>query len=129
MNTPHPSRVLAGASLLALLLGFLRPLPALAEDEAPPTTAPATEIALQGETAPADPGSMPVPFEGDAPAEAELSEAALPDAPTEELSSPVEEPALPELIEQVPDGTTIAIVDAEGELVPLAADAAVALVA
>ncbi len=132
MLSHHASRPIAVAVLLALLASLAAPLPALAEEQAPPVDPPA-EAPPPSESAPSDsaePGTetspAPIPEDDAAPPPTE----ALPEgeAPAEDPAPTPQEPSgemgLPEMIEAAPEGTTVAVVAEDGALLPLVSEQA-----
>jgi len=92
------------AVLLALLVAAVMPLAAFAQDETPPPAdAPVVE-----EVPPADPPAAEEVPPADAPAA---------DVPAEDLT-------VPEVLEMLPEGTDLAVVDENGAPVPLASEEA-----
>jgi len=129
MKSRHPSRVIAGAAILALVISFVAPFPVLADETPPPaeptaeaTPAPAEEVmVVEGDAA--DPAAIEAPLA--APADENLPAPEALVAP-EQVAA---DSAMAELIEAAPDGTTIAVVDASGELLPLASEEAAEVIA
>jgi hypothetical protein len=113
---------------LALVLSAVSAVPALADNGAPPP-AETTEEAPPPEEAPpqeAAPAEEPAVVE-----EAPLVEATPAEEPAAVEAAPAaEEPAAPqeetvaEVLAQVPEGTDLIVVDAEGEALPLATEEA-----
>jgi hypothetical protein len=134
-------RALGSAVLFALLLSALHPQPAWADEDTPPPADPtATETAPppeeSGAAPPAasgvpagDPVTSPPPSPDVAPpaAEALPLEAPASDASGEPALDPAPTPA--DLLAQVPDGTTVAVVDAQGAAVPLVSEQAAEILA
>ncbi len=110
--------VLSIAVLLALLMAAVLPLAAFAQDETPPGGEP---VVVQ--EAPAE---EEVPAEEPAPVEPAAEESAPAEPVAEE--QPAEEITIPEVLEQLPEDAELVIVDAEGEVVPLASVEAVEIV-
>jgi len=128
MHTRHPSRVIAGAALLALVLSFIAPFPVLAE-ETPPPAEPTAEATLPPDTAAPEIGATPAPTDEPPPTASEMTQAAPVDEVAPVNDADAAEPALAELIELAPDGTTIAVVGESGELLPLASEGAAEVIA
>jgi len=132
MKPHHPSRVIAGAALLALVLSFIAPFPVLA-DETPPPADPTAAATLPPDAAAPESEATPTPVADLPVAEGEPTEPVLPEAPSDEGapgdSAAPAEPGLAELLELVPSDTTIAVVDEAGELLPLASEEAAEAIA
>lgn len=99
--------VLSISILLALLFAAVLPMPAMADDGAPPTTdAPVV----------ADEPIVDVPVVDEPVAEEPVAE-----APTEDLT-------LPEVLDATPAGTDLVVLDESGEALPLATEAAAEII-
>jgi hypothetical protein len=127
--------------LLSLLVAAVMPFAVFAQDETPPPAdAPIVE-----EVPPAEPPAQEeqpaveeIPAEEQQPAveetPAEEQQSAVEETPAEEQQpaveetpaeeQPVEELTIPEALEQLPEGTDLVVVDEEGEVLPLATEAA-----
>lgn len=121
LSQRSPSRLLAGALVLALVASFLQPAPAQAE-ELPPPMETQTSAALPGEpsSTPEAEAVSPEPTAAAPELEATLEPGAAEAAPDGGPAA---------LLAQAPDGTTLAVVDAEGDLLPLASEAAAEIMA
>jgi len=122
MHTHHPSRVIAGATLLALVISFVAPFPVLAEESSPPAE-PTAEATLPADAATPAAEATPIPVDDQPVAEGEAAEPVLRESQSNEgAPSDAATPAeleLAELLELVPSDTSIAVVDEAGELLPL----------
>lgn len=118
---------------LALLLSAVNTVPALADDGAPPPPAE-TSVAPPPEEAPPPeppPAEEPAPAEEAPPAEAVPAEepAAVEAAPASEEPAVPQEETVAEVLAQLPEGTDLVVVDAEGEVLPLATEEAAQAIA
>jgi hypothetical protein len=108
--------ILSLAVLLALLAAAVMPLSAFAQDEVPPVEVPAVVVEeVVEEVIPA--------VEESAPAE-ETTPAAEESAPAVE-----ESPTVPEILEALPEGTDLVVLDEVGDALPLATQEAAEVVA
>jgi len=111
--------VLSMAVLLALLVAAVLPVAALAQDDTPPPTeAPVVDESVPpvDEAAPSVDESAPPVDEAAPPADesAPPAEAPASDAPAEDLTT------VSEIMAEVPAGTDVVVLDAQGETLPLA---------
>ncbi len=102
------------ALLLALLAGALGAAPVLADDNAPPDSPPAEEVVTE------------TPSAEEIVAESPPAEEVVTEAPPAEEAAP--EVSLPELLEQLPEGTQIVVTNDAGEIVPLATEEAAQII-
>jgi hypothetical protein len=98
--------------LLTIMLSAVMTVPALADDSVPPAETSTQEVT------PPDPVVDSVPGDSAATDPAPADSAVADPAPIAEPST------LPELIEQLPENTTVVVTDASGEAVPLVTEAA-----
>ena len=83
MKPHHPSRVIAGAALLALVISFVAPFPVLA-GETPPPADPTAAATLPPDAAVPESEATPTPVADLPVAEGEPTEPVLPEAPSDE---------------------------------------------
>jgi putative surface-exposed virulence protein len=142
-------RALSSAVLFALLVTAIHPQPAFADEGTPPpdpvgeTTSPTGDAALAEAPATAADEATPAPdVSSDAVASEEVSSVPstepteeAPDAseaiPSDDASASDEaaDASTVDLLAELPDGTTVAVVDAQGEPVPLVSNEAETIVA
>jgi hypothetical protein len=133
-------RLVSSALLLALLMTALYPQPAFADEGTPPPDDPATSEGTPAADLPAEPSPDEAPA---TPVPDDLTATPAPDVPeapaaTDEASpkeaqpaadAPAQEAPLAEALAELPEGTTVAAVDAQGEPVPLVSNQAEAILA
>ena len=128
-------RAVSLAVLLSLTLSLVFPVGVLADD-APPPSPEATEVAAPPEEAPTE----EVPAEEGLAADAVVSESSRRTALTEEAAAPEAEiqdtsedaasdANVAPLLDQLPEGTDVVVLDAQGEVVPLVSQEATAVIA
>lgn len=108
--------------LMVFVLSAIWTVPAFADDTTPPPVDTPTEVAPP-------PAEEPAPVEEPAVVEAPpaepIVEEVLPTEPVAAEEAPAEEPAsLPEVLEQLPEGTDVMVVNADGDVLPLASEEA-----
>jgi hypothetical protein len=117
--------ILSLAVLLALLAAAIMPLSALAQDEVPPVPAAEEIPPVEDESAPVEESAA---VEEPAPAE-ETTPAEEPAAVEESAPAEEESPTVPEILEALPEGTDLVVLDEGGDALPLATQEAAEVVA
>jgi hypothetical protein len=125
MPKPTKFTVLSLALLLALVMAAVLPISALAQDEVPPVPAAEEIPPVEDESAPVEESAAveePAPAEETTPAE---------EPAAEEESAPAEEESLtvPEILEALPEGTDLVVLDEGGDALPLATEEAAEVIA
>jgi hypothetical protein len=119
MPKPTKFTVLSLALLLALVMAAVLPISALAQDEVPPVPAAEEIPPVEDESAPVEePAAVEEPAPAEEPAAVEES------APAEE-----ESPTVPEILEALPEGADLVVLDESGEALPLVTQEAAEVVA
>src|SRR5688500_13713655 len=114
---PKRFALFSAFTLGILLVSLVSPAVALADEATPPPAEPSTEVAPVVDEEPADPVPAPV---GDQPAPEE-TDAVPTDEPTPTEAAPTEPaPDVEEVLDSLPEDTTIVALDAEGQALPLA---------